>query len=375
MNENWITEYTLAIYAKLPTIIDNVTIETLNKDDLFVRWGFCWCDLSNYDLTQLDLEHLRTLTFNNSTKWPSKNKMPKDFEPDKIIKDGKDPMLGIKKIHQKGILGQGVTVACIDALPNINHEEIKKQTIEIINLGNIQKTHFHGECVLANLCGKTIGVAPEVTVLHYAQNINANAGTNKAQIIILKDILQRLQNKEKIKIVNISGPIFHNVDYEEKSKDKKELYSIISKIETFGCKVLDSKEFGKNFTCGHYFFDDDKTNIDNLKPASWVEPENNFHLRDKLMFVCGGKCVPQTYANEGYKFEQIDCYSWSIPQCTGLFALCLQVNPNLTFDEFVEICRNTFITNKKGYRIINPEKIIKFAKNLTIKEMESSKKL
>lgn len=41
-----------------------------------------------------------------------------------------------------------------------------------------------------------------------------------------------------------------------------------------------------------------------------------------------------------------------------MFALALQTNPDLTYDEFVEVCEKTVNVNEEGIRLINPIGII-----------------
>lgn len=303
--KNWYKEYAKTLNKKLPQVVSNNWIDLASKEDMFNLWGFCWCDLTNHDLSQLDAKHLRKITFNSSTKWPNQNKMPSNFNPKSILEKGKNPMLEISELHKLGITGKGITVAVIDSLPYLKNIEIKKQNIEIINLFNITQHHFHGDCAIANLCGKNIGIAPDVRVLHYCQPNAINNDINKVQIKTYKDILQRIKNGEKIKIISRSGPVFYNdITYPDQQKDKKEIEKIITQIESYGCKILDSTEFGKNFNCGHYCFDDN-TNINNLKRASWLTKKDDDFFKSKILFICGGKCVPQFDKLHGYKYEQI----------------------------------------------------------------------
>ena len=54
--------------------------------------------------------------------------------------------------------------------------------------------------------------------------------------------------------------------------------------------------------------------------------------------------------------------SWSVPYLAGLFALALQVNPNLQRGEIAEIVKESTVVNKKGLRIVNPKGIIDLAR-------------
>ena len=358
--ELWANYYAKRVSQVLPHEITNELIDELAKEDSFNRWGFCWCDLSQHNLSQIDKEHLKKITFSTSTIWPNMQNMPKDFDPAQIIENGKNPMLNINELHKNGITGKGVLVAVIDSLPvNPKHVELNSAKVKYENVCNASDKHFHGDIVLANICGKNIGVAPDVFVYHYCQSM-AIEKINKDMIKILFDILHKIENGEPIKIVSRSGMLcFDKSKYDGLEEDRKSIKELKNKIESLGCKVLDSIDFAEaGFHCGHFCFDDDNKNIDNIKMASWLTQKDKTSYANKMIFVCGGKSIPDTLTNDGYKFEQDDCFSWTIPQCAGLYALCLQANSNLSFEDFIELCRNSCDVNKNGYNIINPQHVI-----------------
>ena len=57
--------------------------------------------------------------------------------------------------------------------------------------------------------------------------------------------------------------------------------------------------------------------------------------------------------------------SWSVPYLAGLFALALQINPNLQKEEIAEIIKKSAVVNNKGLKIVNPEGIIELVKEKT----------
>ena len=348
-----------------------ITIKKLKKwltEEFFIRWGVCDCDLSNKDLSKLTPDFLRGLTFNTNTKWPKKDKMPAGFEPEKILVEAKSPMLNFRELHELGIDGRGVEIAYIDsAFENPNHVELENANILYTNFAEHQ--HFHGDCVMANLCGKTVGVAPNANVSYYAVNNGGSAQTSNQQIIkSLQDIAQKIQNGTKIKAVGRSGPIYYDRPYEGMEEDIETIKLLINQLDEEGCRVIDSEVFGKTFQTGHYFYDDDKTDVNNIKRASWLPDTADERYKTKVILPCGGKVVPDFKTNDGYKYEQIDCFSWTIPQAVGMYALCLQLNPDLTYNEFVEICQNCSTTTSKGYHIANPVETVKAASKLKSRE-------
>ena len=73
-------------------------------------------DLRGYDLSSLELKDrmndLMYADFDNKTIWPES--MPDSFNPEKIMELGKNPGLGVNKLHKQGITGKGVSIAIID---------------------------------------------------------------------------------------------------------------------------------------------------------------------------------------------------------------------------------------------------------------------
>ena len=259
--------YVQNITKELPEVITNEVIDNLiATQGSFLNWGFCWCDLSKNDLNSLDLKHLRLLSFNSSTIWPTKDKMPKGFDPKQILKDRRNPMLEIKKLHKRGITGKNVIVATIDSLPEKpNHIELKNANIEYVNLFNETDKHFHGDGILDNLCGKNVGVAPDIKVYHYSKPSGQNDNDSN-RIIILQDILQKIKNGKKIKIVSISGELDKYPNPNPNPKEVKKLFKLKDEIEKLGCKVLYSSAFAEaGFGCGHIDYDKDYKNIDNIE--------------------------------------------------------------------------------------------------------------
>lgn len=333
--------------------------------EMIWRWGFCYKDMSKFDLSQLDIKHISMLTFNSSTIWPDERHMPKGFNSSKILEKGKNPMLGIKDLHNQGITGNGVSVAFIDfGFQGKNHVELKNTNIHVKDFST-DSAHFHSECALANLLGKNIGVAPNVECYFYSVD-QENLSIVADQIVAaFDDIINKINSGIKIKVVSRSGPILH-----ENINDKQilEIYGSveayqkiknrIDKLEKLGCTVVDSGVFGKTFNCCDLDVFKKGGEAENLNFSPWQRSHLDF-AKTLVSFVCAGKVVPEFCSNDGYKFEQVSCYSWTIPQATGMYALCLQVNPSLTWQEFEQLAQQTAKTNKNGVKLANPKEMIK----------------
>ncbi len=99
-------------------------------------WGSAY-DFRLEDLTSLDLsnesEKMKDIVFDKYTKWT--DKLPKGFNPKAVMENGKNPGLGIRSIHKKGITGKGVNIAIIDQPLLLQHMEYCKQ-VKLYEEGN-----------------------------------------------------------------------------------------------------------------------------------------------------------------------------------------------------------------------------------------------
>jgi len=60
---------------------------------------------------------------------PKKEKVITDIEgsAEKLLEEGKNPGLGLRKLHEQGITGEGVVVAIIDQKLLMDHKEYKNK--------------------------------------------------------------------------------------------------------------------------------------------------------------------------------------------------------------------------------------------------------
>ncbi|HPL22696.1 MAG TPA: hypothetical protein PKV49_03465, partial [bacterium] len=111
-------------------------------------------NLSQQNLSMVSADILKTAEFDTATIWPKKEKLPTAFNPEKLLLDGKNPGLGIKKLHQQGIDGRGVVVAILDQGLDINHPEYKDSLIDYQTRGiDSEPISMHGPAVASLLVG------------------------------------------------------------------------------------------------------------------------------------------------------------------------------------------------------------------------------
>ena len=134
--------------------------------------GRMWqVDVRSADLSRLDLTDryadIIAASFDSKTIWP--NKLPKNFDPNAVMEQGKDPGLGVRTLHEQGVTGKGVGLAIIDQGLLTKHIEYKDQLRFYEEIHCAPETSMHGAAVASIAVGKTVGVAPDADLYYIAE--------------------------------------------------------------------------------------------------------------------------------------------------------------------------------------------------------------
>src|SRR5574339_465337 len=176
-------------------------------------------DLRSSDLTKLDLSKSRQdllyATFDSKTQWPTSEKIPPDFDWQTIMETGKDPGLGVRKLHEQGITGKGVSIAIIDQPLIIDHLEYanKIKLYEEIKISPDTPSQMHGPAVASIAVGETVGVAPQADLYYIAtwvfdtdnpssEGLDYRTYTQAVRRII--EINKELPEERKIRAISMS---------------------------------------------------------------------------------------------------------------------------------------------------------------------------
>lgn len=354
-------------------------------------------DLSLHDLRSVSVEVLINSEFDTKTKWPKDGKLPEGFNPEKLLEESKNPGLGIKELHSKGINGEGVRVAIIDQKLDVNHQEYKDSLVDYLEYGTVEDEpmSMHGPAVSSLLVGKNCGVAPGAKLVYRAVPSGERNFVFFAQA--LNDIIEsnrKLPQSEKVRVVSCS--IGYMVENPEPGLD--EWIDTLKKAKLEGLFVVDvsGDDVGVKFTGGGSH--ENKEDIESYSP--WLGVDKELHklylegdiskiykkirsekreelsnvsdvdlkrmIMERLSEVQKTVIVPtdfrtmaSSWNGEGqYMYNGKGGMSWAVPYLAGIFALALQVNPNLKAEEISKIINETSIINKKGLNIINPKGII-----------------
>lgn len=343
-------------------------------------------DLRSSDLTKLDLskskEDLIHADFDSKTKWPPTDKMPADFDWQKIMEINKDPGLGIKNLHQQGINGTSIGIAIIDQPLLVDHVEYKDQIrlYEEINIGPNDRASMHGAAVTSIAVGKTVGVAPQADLYYIGTwTVDWGVGTNGftwnfayyAQAVRrILEINKDLPENRKIRVIAMQ------VGWDPSQKGYDEITAAVDEAKAQEILVVSSslsEIYGFHFHGLGKLPTFDPNNFESYLPGSWWEKEyyGGMPLKDTLLVPMDSRTTASPTGIEDYVFYRQGGWSWSIPYIAGMYALAAQVEPNITPEQFWETALQTGKTiqlqhDGKEYNfgvILDPQALIEELKN------------
>ena len=343
-------------------------------------------DLRSYDLSELDLSNNLTdllhSTFNTQTKWPEV--LPKGFDPEKIMEINKNPGLKIRKLHEEGITGKGVSIAIIDQGLLTGHDEYAQNLKMYDSVHCLDKTAaMHGSAVSSIAVGKNCGVAPDANLYYIACTTGSfeNGKFNFDMSYFAKavdkiiELNKTLPEKDKIRVISAS------TGWIDSFKGSKEADAAVERARKENIFVVVSLEpFLKHY--GYKFNGLGKnayTNPDDLcsfSPVSCLLQKRllsaeNLKIKDKLYFPMDSKTLASFVGTHDYVYDRNGGISWIIPYISGLYVLACQVDPQITPDKFwkTALATGSYMNyNDNGKmikfgKIINPVKLIHTLEN------------
>lgn len=323
-------------------------------------------DLSDFDLNNFTPEILETSNFNTKTKWPKK--VPEGFDPNKILEEGKNPGLKLRELHKEGITGKGINVAIIDQELLLDHEDYKENIEYYDHEEGKHDRSMHGVAVSSLLVGKNCGIAPNSKLHYFAVPQNTKVSDIGSALKKLIEHNEHLPKENKIKIVSISKGLVGMKDQDP--KEEADILNMIKEAERNGIMVVSvsMKKSGDDFDfLGIGTASENKDDFDNYK--NWLSLkarriETSPEKKEKNIFVPSDHRTMASFVGEKeYQYNGKGGISWSVPYLAGVFALALQVNPDLTKKEILEKIKQTAIPNKEGLKVINPMGLIKLIKS------------
>ena len=333
------------------------------------------CDASALDLSNR-LADLLHADFDGQTVWPAA--LPAGFDPKAIAELGRNPGLGVRALHAKGITGKGVGVAILDQALLVDHQEYKDRLrhYEEIHWPADTEAQMHAPAVASLACGQTVGVAPEADLYFIAEQNGEWSGRDldwdftwvAHSIERVLQINQTLRAENRIRVISIS------VGWSRGQKGYEETMAAVKKAENEGVFVVSTVLDGTHGVSLMGLGRDprkDPDDVHSYSPGAFWRNE----FVSNPMFWSGGNVlqVPmdsRTTASpcgaEDYVFYSDGGLSWAVPYLAGLYALACQVRPAIAPGNFLQAALSTGDTvdceiDGKQYklgRIVNPARLI-----------------
>lgn len=310
------------------------------------------------------VEDIYTFTFNEGTVLMGNEKLQEE-----IMNNGKNPGLGIRKLHEEGITGKGINVAIIDQNLLLHHPEFDGKIAGYYDTGCGQPEDsgsMHAPAVTSILVGNTIGVAPDSKVYFAAApSWNGDSEFYAKGLYWIIEENKKLPEGEKIRVVSVSAapsgtgsPFTKNLNMWDEA---------VLAAQDEGILVLDCRG--------------DKKDTGIIAPAFYnpEDPENvsmctGGFPTSKMVISSSHIGVPTSYrtvaeeyteGSPSYQYTGQGGLSWGIPYAAGVLALGWQINPSLDNAQIVQILFDTCSIANDGSNIINPIAFIDAVKKTT----------
>ena len=319
-------------------------------------------DLRFYNLSNIDLsssyDELMWAMFSNNTIWP--NRLPDGYSPEQIMEFGKNPGLGLRELHARGITGQGVGVAVIDFNLLPGHEQYAERLRVYELYRTVNKTAVMHSAVASIAAGKDTGVAPGANLYYiatmYGTYLPPFSLVNYNNVVMCIDrILEmntHLPDSEKIRVISISR------SFRESELGGRALGEAVERANESGvfvitCSPAENFEFklmglGRNPTA----------DPDDISSYSASILNSDMQIPHDALLVPIDSRTTASYTGESdYIFYRQGGLSWAAPWLAGIYALCVQVYPEITPALFIALSFETGDAIQAG-TIINPIRLI-----------------
>ena len=312
-------------------------------------------DLRGADLRELDLTGLEEAAFrwdfDTQTQWPEK--LPEGFDPARLLELGKDPGLGLRALHGRGITGRGVGIAIIDQALPADHQEYgdRLRFYQEYHTAAQGPASAHGPAVASIALGKTVGAAPEALLYFIADDVGTGAGSSfvRDMTYYAEDVdrftalNETLPENEKIRVISMS------VGWMPDTVGAEELEAAIERARAAGIAVVcvNSRDplLEPWMGMGRRPYGDPNRLEDCLPGAFWEESLYSGEYRGTdgslLLVPMDGRTAASPAGGAEYAYFAGGGMSWAAPYVAGLYALACQVKPDVTYEEFLSTAQAT----------------------------------
>lgn len=304
-------------------------------------------DLRHYDLRKADLTgrlaDLLHADFDIYTEWPED--LPEGFDPEKYIELGKNPGLGVRALHTKGVTGKGVGIAIIDQTLLVDHVEYKDQLRHYEQLGSgteYGSASMHAPAVASIAVGKSVGVAPEADLYMICPNWKVVDGqVDFAELAKAVDrvvaINEQLPRDRKIRVLSMSigwdkSSIGYSAMVKSVNNAKKQDIFVVSSSLRNTYRGFFFHGLGRNPLA-------DPESPSSYGPGSWwartyYQTGTIMSGMEALLIPMDSRATAAMTSSVDYAFYPEGGWSWCAPYIAGLYAMACQVKPDITPESF-----------------------------------------
>ena len=305
-------------------------------------------DLRGYELSALDLSEsladLLQATYDSRTVWPSPERLPPGFDPVRILELGKNPGLGLNQLHVRGITGQGVGIAIVDAPLLVEHQEYaaRLRLYEETDEMGLRHARMHGVAVSSLAVGKTVGVAPQADLYYVAttMGIGEDFGYLAQAIRRILEVNEELPRNRRIRAIAVA------VGWNQESLGCEEIRAAAAEARAAGLLVVSSsieEVHGFKFHgLGRQPLADPDA-FESYEPGWWWAGSfyGSERFSDRLLVPMDSRAVASPTGSSDYAFFRQGGWSWAIPYLAGMYALAVQVDPAITPERFWALAMET----------------------------------
>ena len=310
-------------------------------------------DLRGADLRELELsgeaERLFAADFDTNTQWPES--LPVDFDPDALLRLGKDPGLGLRQLHGEGITGKGVGIAIFDQALLAEHVEYggRLRLYQAYHGAAQSPASMHGAAVASIALGETVGVAPEALLYFIADDLGTGSEENFVRDLTwyaedverLVSLNETLPEDERIRVISMS------VGWVPGDRGAEALEEAIARARAAGIAVVcvNSRDPLLPWTgMGRRRYGSYNNRADFLPGVFWEENlySGEYSGKESTLLVPMDRRTTASPAGEdAYAYFAEGGMSWAVPYVAGLYALACQVKPEVTYEEFLSATQAT----------------------------------
>ncbi len=344
-----------------------------------------WYDCNNLKPEEKEevREALPDVSFNEDTVFTED--ISDALQPEVLLEKGKDPGLGVRKLHEQGITGKNVGIAIIDQGLYTGHPEYasRMKLYEEMHVFPEEEASMHGAALASIAAGKSCGVAPEADLYYWAFNnildyskqefdtedIDWNGYARVIDRVI--EVNETLPEEKKIRVIAIARG-YSFTGEEETDKRIQNMLDAIGRAEEAGIFVVTTST-----NMNYDFLSPEGSAIAGLgkiDPAGDTDDVSNYTLGDwqwemaeyyenSLLVPMDDRAVADM-SGDTYVFYADGGWSWTVPYVAGMYALCAQVNPDITPKEFFHKAMETSIEiersrepegEKYTFHVLNPQ--------------------